>query len=729
MESSHLKTLPEKPSVGAADGVNKDPLRTPAENAVVERLKPLFAPLETLPGVGTRTKLFKKLLGNRVVDALLHLPSNIQLYRTIQHMSEAREGETVTISAQVTSHSPAQRSGTPHKVSCYDGRGFFDLYYFRGQSGYIQKILPVKSQRVIIGKAEKYNDRWKISHPEKIMVDSPQSQVPARQIIYPLTNGITSPCVGRVITAGLSRLPSVPDWIPSPLKEHYKWSSWRESLCRVHEPQHVEDINPHFNKFRERLIYDELFAHQLALHLVRRHSLQNRAGKSQVGTGDLMGKLLSILPYAPTKAQQRVIGEILGDMAQPVIMSRLVQGDVGCGKTLVAMIALLRAVESNCQGAILAPTDILARQHGQTMISLFEQLGVKAALLTARETGKKRTKILADLADGTIQILIGTHAIIESAVQFKNLGLAVIDEQHRFGVEQRLKLSEKGDRPDLLAMTATPIPRTLQLANYGDMDVSIIDEKPAGRQPVQTKVLPITRLDDVIKGVQRALETGAKAFWVCPLVEESEVMDLAAVEQRFLILEGIFGGRVGLVHGKMKAADKDEMMEKFIHGNVDILVATTVIEVGVNVPAATIMLIEQAERFGLAQLHQLRGRIGRGDQSATCLLLYKAPLSLNGQRRLEIMRETDDGFKIAEADLKLRGGGDVLGTRQSGLPGFRLADFVTNSDKAKELLSLANKEAKRVCKEDPFLTGENSLSLRLLLSVFNKDEAIKYTRS
>lgn len=699
------------------------------EMTLIDRLKPLFAPLETLPGVGTRGKLFKKLLGDRVVDALLHLPSNIQLYKVIQHISEATEGETVIISAQVTGHTVPQRRGGAHKVSCYDGRCFFDIYYFRGQSGYIQKILPSKSQRVIIGKAERYNDRWKINHPDKIMVESPQNHLPNRQIIYSLTNGVTSPCVGRVMTAALSRLPTVPDWITGTIKEHYKWSSWRESLCRAHDPQRPEDLNPHFSKFRERLIYDELFAHQLALQLVRRHSLKNREGKSQPGTGELIAQLMALLPYEPTQAQRRVMDEIREDMAQSVIMSRLIQGDVGCGKTLVAMVALLQAVESNHQGAILVPTDILARQHAQSMIPLFEKIGVRAELLTAREKGAKRAPILAGLADGSIQILIGTHAIIEDTIQFQNLGLAVIDEQHRFGVEQRLKLSEKGDRPDLLAMTATPIPRTLQLTQFGDMDVSIIDEKPAGRQPVQTKVLPIGRVDDVIEGLSRALETGAKAFWVCPLVEESEVMDLAAAEQRFLVLEGIFGDRVGLVHGKMKAADKDEVMERFVYGNVDILVATTVIEVGVNVPAATIMVIEQAERFGLAQLHQLRGRIGRGDQSATCLLLYKAPLSQNGQRRLEVMRETNDGFKLAEVDLQVRGGGDVLGTRQSGLPYFRLADFVTHPERAKELLSLANKEAKRICKEDPFLTGQQSLSLRLLLSVFNKDEAIRYTRS
>lgn len=702
-----------------------------AQQLLLDRLKPVFASLETLPGVaGSRKKLFLKLLGDRVVDSLLHLPVSLKTFKVLTNIDEAREGETIIIRAQVMNHLPSTGRGTPHKVSCYDGRTFFDVSYFQGQSGYIHKILPVKGYRILIGKATRYNNRWTMSHPEQILKEDPQNTLPTRQVIYPLTTGVTTGCVGRAISAALNRLPSnIPDWISPELKAQHKWMGWRESLCQAHDPRSTEDFDPMISKSRERLIFDELFAHQLALQLVRYHSLHRSGGKIQEGTGKLTGELLEGLPYEPTGAQKRVVAEIYDDMASSSVMSRLIQGDVGSGKTLVAMLALLKSVEAGYQGAILAPTDILARQHGETMIEAFRRIGVRAELLTARESGKKKTQILLDLAAGSIQVLIGTHAILEGNVQFHKLGLAVIDEQHRFGVEQRLKLSEKGERPDVLAMTATPIPRTLQLTAFGDMDVSIIDEKPAGRQAVQTKVLPAERLSDVVEGLKRALETGAKAFWVCPLVEESEVMDLAAAEHRYLSLKEIFHDRIGLVHGKMKAGEKDTIMEKFIEGDVDILVATTVIEVGVNVPAATIMIIEQSERFGLAQLHQLRGRVGRGDKAATCLLLYKSPLGKVAQQRLEIMRQTDDGFKIAEVDLRLRGGGDVLGTRQSGMPFFRLADFTSNPDRGKELLSIANKEAKKLVKTDPFLRGDRGFALRLLLTIFGKDEAIKYTRS
>lgn len=695
---------------------------------LTQRLTPLFAPLSTLPGVaGRRESLFKRLLGERAIDALLHLPSGIHAYRMVKTINEANIGETVIVQAQVMGHKPAFKRGSPHRVSCYDGSTFFDVVFFHGNATYFTKILPDGSKKIIIGRADKNLSKWSITHPDKVLPLTPEMMVPEKEIIYPLTTGVTNKCVHRVMDAALARLITFPEWHDPSILSQTNLISFNQAIRQAHYPQTINDLS--LSPAHERIIFDELFAHQLALHYARKASEIQIQGCAMAGTGDLIRRLMQELPYEPTQSQKDVIQDIFEDMEKPTPMTRLIQGDVGSGKTLVALIAMLRAIESGYQTAILAPTDILARQHAESMIELADKIGIKTDILTGREKGKKRDKILEELALGNIDLLIGTHALITDSVKFNRLGLAVIDEQHRFGVEQRLALSEKGDNPDILAMTATPIPRTLQLANFGDMDVSVIREKPAGRQPVDTKVLPLNRLNDVIDGVQRGIQNGAKVFWVCPLVEESEKINVSAAVDRYDQLREIFGEKVGLVHGKMKAADKDAVMDQFINGSVDILIATTVIEVGVNVPAATIMIIEHAERFGLAQLHQLRGRIGRGTKAATCILLYGHEMSQIGKERLSTMRQTNDGFEIAEADLRLRGGGDILGTRQSGLPGFRLADFVSYPDKMGELLKLANQETKKIIKENPRLEGERGLAIRLLLKIFSKDDAIRYTRS
>ncbi len=695
---------------------------------LLQRLTPLFAPLSTLPGVaGRREALFKRLLGERAIDALLHFPSGIHAYRLVRTINEANIGETVIVQAQIMGHKSSFKRGSPHRVSCYDGSTFFDVVFFHGNTPYFNKILPDGSKKIIIGRADKNLSKWSITHPDKILPAGPEMMIPEKEVIYPLTTGVTNKCVHRVMDAALGRLINFPEWHDITLLEDGKLISFNQAIRQAHHPKDIQDLT--LSPAHERIIFDELFAHQLALHYARQANQIQIPGQAMAGNGELIRRLLKELPYEPTDSQKSVLHDIFEDMSRPIPMTRLIQGDVGCGKTLVALMAMLKAIESGYQAAILAPTDILARQHAETIIDLASKIGIKADILTGRDKGKKREKLLESLAAGQINLLIGTHALITDSVKFHRLGLAVIDEQHRFGVEQRLALSEKGNNPDILAMTATPIPRSLQLANFGDMDVSIIKEKPAGRQPVDTKVLPLNRMNDVIDGVCREIQNSAKIFWVCPLVEESEKINVSAAVDRYEQLKEIFGSKIGLVHGKMKAADKDAIMDQFINDDVSILIATTVIEVGVNVPAATIMIIEHAERFGLAQLHQLRGRIGRGDKPATCILLYGHEMSQIGKERLSTMRQTNDGFEIAEADLRLRGGGDILGTRQSGLPGFRLADFVSYPDRMGELLRLANQETKKVIKENPRLEGERGLAIRLLLKIFSKDDAIRYTRS
>lgn len=689
----------------------------------------LLASIETLPGVGgRRLSLFRRLLGDRVADALLHLPSNLHQFKVVKHFSEVNDGQSIIVTAKVMDHKPAKRQGLPYSIVCFDGKYYFDVIYFNGRQPYLQKLFPIGLSKIIVGKAERYMTLWKIIHPDAVFNAEGAPPLKPTQIIYPLTTGVTNACVTRAMHAALSRLPRLPEWIPAELIASNHWPQWDEALRLVHNPATQDDLTMN-SLARQRLAYDELLSHQLGLHLARVHTQKQNPGQALLGDGALIHKLMALLPYDLTTGQSNALKEIFHDMAQPLAMARLVQGDVGCGKTIVALLAMVRAVEAGFQAALLAPTDILARQHAATLLPLIQELGLTGAILTGREKGIKRKEILEKLKSGEIHILMGTHAIIQDTVDFAKLGLCVVDEQHRFGVEQRLSLAEKGRNPHVLMMTATPIPRTMVLANYGDMDVSIIAEKPPGRQPVETKVVALSRLSEIIDSVKRPLASGAKIFWVCPLIDESETLDISAALDRYQLLQQFFGAEVGLVHGRMKAQDKDEVMTAFVEGNVNILVATTVIEVGVNVPAATIMIIEHAERFGLAQLHQLRGRIGRGDRQATCLLLYGAQLSETGKKRLATMRDSNDGFKIAEVDLKLRGGGDVLGTRQSGMPAFKLADFITAPDLCRELFSIANKDARRQCQTDPLLQSERGQALKVLLKLFGRDEAIKYTRS
>ena len=690
-----------------------------------EVLFPLFAPARSLPGIGPRLeKLVEKLAGPKVVDLLWHLPSGLIDRRSRPTIAEVRDGEIATMEISVGLHVPPRTKKLPYRVHVSDPTGEMQLIFFNARPDYLAKTLPEGSKRIISGRIEFYQGEPQMTHPDHIVDMAELDQMPLLEPVYPLTAGLPLKSVQKALRFALPRLPELPEWQNAAWLKANGWSAWRQSLVAAHSPQSAADLEPGAPA-RARLAYDELLANQLALGLVRLR-MRKLPGRSVSGDGHLRGKVEDTLPFALTGAQQRALAEIDADMKGPHRMLRLLQGDVGSGKTVVALLAMLSAVEAGFQAAMMAPTEILARQHHAALEPLCKAAGVRLALLTGREKGKPREEILSAAAGGSIDILVGTHALFQEDVGFRALALAVVDEQHRFGVHQRLMLASKGGTgTDVLVMTATPIPRTLTLTAYGDMDVSKLDEKPPGRLPVDTRALPLDRLQEVVSGLPRALARGAQIYWVCPLVEESDEIDAAAAEERYRHLRSLFGDVVGLVHGRMKAIDKDSVMARFEAGEVKILVATTVIEVGVNVPSATVMVIEHAERFGLAQLHQLRGRVGRGSGKSSCLLLYQTPLGETAEARIKIMRETEDGFRIAEEDLRLRGAGELLGTRQSGLPTFRIADIETQ----KELLMAAYDDARMIVERDPELEEKRGQALRVLLYLFERDEAIRFLRS
>lgn len=684
-------------------------------------LFPLFAGLDSLDGIGPKTAAhFANIHVEKPRDLLFLLPYSGTDRRMRDTVAGVPAGEVATVTVTVKRHSPARARGRPYRVFVDDGQIEFPLVFFHANDRYLTAQLPEGSRRVISGKLEWFDGTPQIVHPDHIVEVDAVDGLPDYEPVYPLTAGVTQKVMARAVRHAVRLAPDLVEWIDPSLMRREGWPSWADALHQAHSPQATGDLSPE-TPARQRLAYDELFAHQLTLALARAD--QRRAtGKPTVGDGVLRDKVLKSLPFAPTGAQTRAIGEITADLAAPYRMNRLLQGDVGSGKTLVALMALLTAVEAGGQGVMMAPTEILARQHLDSILPLAEAAGVVVAVLTGRDKGKERQSKLAALARGDIHILIGTHAVFQKDVAFRDLRLAIIDEQHRFGVAQRMELAAKGQGAHVLVMTATPIPRSLSLAQYGDMDVSILDEKPPGRTPVKTALVSTARMEEVVAHLRGAIDGGRQAYWVCPLVEESEVMDMTAAQDRFVHLRAEFGeGVVGLVHGQMPDAEKDAAMADFVAGRTKVLVATTVIEVGVNVPNASIMVIERAEHFGLAQLHQLRGRVGRGDAASTCLLMYQTPMSETGRRRLEILRETEDGFRISEEDLAMRGAGDVIGTAQSGLPRFRIADL----ERQANLMATAQQDARALLHSDPDLTGDRGRAARVLLWLMERDRAIK----
>jgi ATP-dependent DNA helicase RecG len=664
----------------------------------------------------------------RVIDLLWHAPTGVIDRRATPTVAAAVPGTIATLEVRVLKHKPSPRGNTraPYKVTCEDDTGKIDLVFFHAERQFIERQLPTGSLRTVSGRVESYNDRKQMAHPDYIVAPEARAELPMLEPVYPLTAGLSGKVLLKATRQALERVPTLPEWQDPAWLKSRSWPDIKSALTRLHRPEEAQDVSAGSPPW-QRLAYDELLAGQLALALVRQ-SLKSQPGRSIAGDGRVRARIADALPFTLTNSQRQALKEIAEDMGAPHRMLRLLQGDVGSGKTVVALMAMAIAVEAGAQAALMAPTEVLARQHADTIAPLADAAGLNVALLTGREKGRPRSELLERLAAGEIDILIGTHALFQSDVAFKDLAFAVIDEQHRFGVHQRLALQTKGGKggANVLVMTATPIPRTLLMTHYGDLDVSRLTEKPAGRKPIVTKAIPVDSIERLIERLRVQLAEGAQIYWVCPLIEGSDKSELAAAEERHAYLCQLFGaGKVGLLHGGMSGSAKDQTMAAFVAKVLKILVATTVIEVGVDVPNANIMVIEHAERFGLAQLHQLRGRVGRGTRESFCMLLYKSPLGENARQRLEMMEATEDGFKIAEKDLELRGGGEVLGARQSGMPEFRIADVPGFED----LLAAARDDARLILSQDPHLASPRGEALKLLLYLFEQDDAVRLFRA
>ena len=698
-------------------------------------LNPLFAPVQSLTGIGPRmAQLLKKCLvlppgvgEPRVVDLLWHLPTGVIDRRMEPSTSDAVPGTIVTLYVRVLKHKPPPRgnSKAPYKVTCEDDAGRLDLVFFRVERAFVERQLPEGEYRYVSGRVERYGETLQMAHPDYIVSPEARDELPLLEPVYGLTAGLSGKIIVKAARQAVDRVADFPEWQDAAWLKARGWPSLKVALQKLHRPDDAQDVS-NGGPAWQRLAYDELLAGQLALGLVRQSGKVQR-GRSISGDGRVRERVVDALPFSLTTSQRTALAEITDDLAAPHRMLRLLQGDVGSGKTVVALMAMAVAVEAGAQAALMAPTEVLARQHLETIQPLADKAGLSIAVLTGREKGKTRDALLERLASGAIDILIGTHALFQSEVIFHDLAVAVIDEQHRFGVHQRLALQAKGSNggTNVLVMTATPIPRTLLMTHYGDLDVSKLTEKPAGRKPIVTRKVPLETLEKLIDRIRVQLAEGAQVYWVCPLIETSEVLDLAAAEERHAHLAQSFGADVGLLHGGLSSKEKDDTMAAFSSGALKILVATTVIEVGVNVPNANIMVIEHAERFGLAQLHQLRGRVGRGSRESFCMLLYKSPLGETAEKRLIMMEDTEDGFLIAEKDLELRGGGEMLGARQSGMPGFRVAEVPG----FEMLLAAARDDATMILTADPELAGPRGQALRMLLYLFECDDAVRLFRA
>ena len=695
----------------------------------------IFSNLQNLPDVGEKLAQFLSKLvgGKRIIDLLYHQPSHTLQKHFLPPLYQVKSKEIIIAKVKVESHIKPTKSSQPFRVLCFAPSGYLTLIFFKTFPNYIEKNFAIGAEIAVSGVVEKFNDGLQISHPDYVVPATMVDKIPKTEVVYPLIANFSQKFVRWKIAAALEKVDDLPEWINAEFLKQQNWPSWKQAILTLHNPTD-EATN---NKARKRLAFDELFASQIANLIAKKH-LKNKSGTALIASNTLKTKLIDALPFKLTAGQKKVLGEIEQDLTENKKMLRLLQGDVGSGKTIVAFLAMLSAVENKKQAVIICPITLLALQHHKNFQQFAKILDIKIAILTSKTTKKNKQKILENLKNGEIDIIIGTHALLEPDIIFKDLAMIVIDEQHRFGVEQRMRLVDKGKNSNsswanVLLMSATPIPRSLMMTFYGDMDISILNEKPKNRTHIDTRVISVDKEQEILQAIVRGMQNGEKIYWVCPLIDEPEESsdalavkentkenDLNNVTARFLEFRNKFGeARVGLIHGRMKEKEKDAVMEKFVGGELQMLVATTVIEVGIDVSDATIIVIENCENFGLSQLHQLRGRVGRGSKQSYCLLLYGKKLSHNGKRRLEVMKNSNDGFLIAEEDLKLRGSGELVGTRQSGLPEYKIA----NLDFDLDLLTTANRHAQFVLENQSDVIDKNAL--RILLRIFNYDECLK----
>ncbi len=683
----------------------------------------LFADLNNIKGVGPkRYQAYQRLGCTKVLDLLFHYPNNILDRRASPDMRMSYDGQIVTLLVRIDRYIVPSSKRAPYKIICSNETGVIALIYFNGVE-LIKNKYQIGQKIVISGKIEKGIDRFQMTHPDIVAPESDFEKIKSLEPIYPLTYGLNNKYLSETIRNIIKFLPKLPEWLPDDILNSFKLPSWNEAIYNIHHPKSASDVLQN-TKAKDRLAIDELLAQQLSLQIARKNALKKPKLPLNF-TGNLFNEMRKVLPFSLTQDQEDAISEISKEQSSSSRMVRLLQGDVGSGKTIVALSAALNAIEAGFQAAIMAPTEILARQHYNGLNEICKKLGINCQILVGKSKIGEKREALSSISDGTGQLIIGTHAILQEKVIFNKLALVVIDEQHRFGVEQRQALLNKGINSDLLLMSATPIPRTLSMVSYGDLDITVIKSKPKSRKPIVTKLLPSSRLEESIDRLKEAVLSGVKAYWICPLIEESEKSSLVNVTHRYNNLLSVMPNKVGLLHGQMKPEEKNDVMERFISGVIQVIVATTVIEVGVDVPDATVMIIEEAQNFGLSQLHQLRGRVGRGDKPSSCILIYNQPIGRVSYERLKIMRNSEDGFEIAQRDLDTRGSGEVLGTKQSGLPNFKNFDFWTQSS----LIEVVNKLSSSIINQDPLLSSVKYKNLTTLLHLYGYDKSLSYLSS
>lgn len=678
----------------------------------------IFSEIKFLPKVGPilGDYLANLVAGKRWIDILYHQPIAFHSRKYLPFIANIYEKDEVILKVIPEEYIKNSKKSAPFKVKCFSEIGYIYLNFFKIYPNFIEKNLKIGEEKAISGKIEKFNNFWTISHPEYILPISKIDEIPKNQLIYPLNAKITQKLISDKIKYILEFLPNYPEWIDQNFLQEQNWFSWHKSITNLHQFS-GDNLNPN-NKNRRRLAFDELLAIKLAEKIYHRKNKQN-LGQKNIQNGNLSTKLLENLPFELTEGQKQVFLEIKDDLASEKQMFRLLQGDVGSGKTIIALLASLILAENQRQSALIVPISLLAMQHFENLLQLTKDLDINIALLTSKNTKKQKEKILENLKLGKIDLIIGTQALIYDDIIFQDLGLVIIDEQHRFGVMQRSKLVSKGNNPDILAMSATPIPRSLMIALYGDMKISLLQEKPANRLPIKTQIMSKSKKEQIYDSLHNILAKNQKIYWVCPLVEDSEESELISLEKRYQELQNHFAPeKISILHGKMKEREKEQIMADFSNpaGQAKLLLATTVIEVGVDVSDATVMVIENAENFGLAQLHQLRGRVGRSDLESFCILLYDYKLSKNGRKRLEIMKNSNDGFFIAEEDLKMRGFGELVGTRQSGLPEYKIANLAFDYD----LLEIADLQVKLMMEN----IVQNKDNIINLLNIFGLKDVV-----